>query len=161
MAIMLVYVFAVSTERRETEHGAGKALWSWKNSFSQCLLDKNISGTITHQNDYWYQTAQGDMKSECNKLPHKTPTGTLPTFNIILQRMLSPSPWKFSACIAKGFSKINLLTPSPNKMENENKKALKRRLMLINRNIQGKGKKKQKLSHLTWSRSSNERRNFS
>jgi hypothetical protein len=28
MAIMLVYVFAVSTERRETEHGAGKALWS-------------------------------------------------------------------------------------------------------------------------------------
>jgi hypothetical protein len=33
--------------------------------------------------------------------------------------------------------------------------------MLINRNIQGKGKKKQKLSHLTWSRSSNERRNFS
>jgi hypothetical protein len=34
-------------------------------------------------------------------------------------------------------------------MENENKKALKRRLMLINRNIQGKGKKKQKLSHLT------------
>jgi hypothetical protein len=46
------------------------------------------------------------------------------------------------ACIAKGFSKINLLTPSPNKMENENKKALKRRLMLINRNTQGKKKTK-------------------
>lgn len=41
--------------------------------FLQCLLDKNMSSTTTHQNDYRYQTAQRFMKSEDNRLLPQDP----------------------------------------------------------------------------------------